>query len=190
MRLADSLDLKDYVVTFKNLLSYDTCEQLIAWLKTLPESDSPWDGWTVAEAAVGHDRNEVTDHRTCHFTMINENRAPNYESIRMALEHVNDRYPFYHQSHSITGIQIMRYQAGHKFKEHVDHYSGAPRTLSITIGLNKDYEGGRLSFWQGRYEPPLSEPGDAVVFPSNLCFPHQVEPITEGTRYSLVVWTQ
>ena len=190
MQTANSLACQDYVVTYKGLLSRDTTTQLMLWLPTLPESQNPWDGWCVGESATGHDTNAVTAHRTCHYTMINENRAPNWEAIRMGLTHIWETYPFYHQSHTLTGVQIMRYQPGHKFREHTDHYSGAPRTLSIIIQLNDQYEGGRLSFWQGRYAPPMTEPGDAVVFPSALCFPHQVEPITKGTRYSLVVWTQ
>tara|TARA_B110000503_G_scaffold89663_1_gene135749 strand:+ start:1428 stop:2003 length:576 start_codon:yes stop_codon:yes gene_type:complete len=191
MKIADSLDIKDYVVSFKNLLSNDTCEQLMSWLRTLPESADPWTGWAVSEAAIGHDSNAVTDHRTCHFTMLNAQRAPNFANLNLALTHVNEHYPFQHNSHSITGIQVIRYQAGHKFKEHIDHYSGGLRTLSISILLNDDFTGGGLSFWQGRYVPPgFTQAGDAVVFPSSLAFPHQVEPVTGGERYSVVVWTQ
>ena len=30
--------------------------------------------------------------------------------------------------------------------------------------------------------------GDAIIFPSNFMFPHQVNQITEGTRYALIAW--
>ena len=42
--------------------------------------------------------------------------------------------------------------------------------------------------WQGQYQVPDLRTGDAVVFPSNLCFPHEVRPVTAGTRYVLVTW--
>lgn len=190
MRVADSLNLEDYVVTFKNLYSRETCDLLLAEIAQWPETDSAWTGWQAGEAAVGHDRNEITDHRTCHFTMLTADRCAVYDRVRMGIEHINEYYPFLHKSHAMTGIQVMRYKPGHKFKEHIDHYSGAPRTLSIIAQLNQDYEGGQLSFWQGRHTTAMTHTGDAVAFPSNLCFPHQVEPITRGTRYSLVVWTQ
>jgi predicted 2-oxoglutarate/Fe(II)-dependent dioxygenase YbiX len=191
MKLADSLDIRDYVVTFKNLLSQDTCTQLMNWLTTLPEAENAWDGWEVAKSATGHDKQEITEHRTCHFTMLNEHRAPNFANLEMALHHVNEKYPFQHNSHSHTGIQVLRYQQGHKFREHIDHYSGGPRILSVSILLNDDYEGGQFSFWQGRHSAErFNEAGDALVFPSGLSFPHQVEPITRGTRYSMVIWTQ
>lgn len=191
MRLADSLDITDYVITFKNLLSNNTCEQLVKWLKTLPEAENAWDGWEVAKSAISRDNNAVTDMRTCHFTMLNEHRAPNWDAIMMALAHINEKYPYLHNSSQHTGVSVVRYQKGHKFQEHVDHYSGGLRTLSISILLNNDFEGGKLSFWQGRHTPKSFDGiGDACVFPSNLCFPHQVEPITKGERYSMVIWTQ
>ena len=30
--------------------------------------------------------------------------------------------------------------------------------------------------------------GDALIFPSNFLFPHQVNQITRGTRYALIGW--
>jgi predicted 2-oxoglutarate/Fe(II)-dependent dioxygenase YbiX len=31
-------------------------------------------------------------------------------------------------------------------------------------------------------------PGKLVVWPSNFLFPHSVEPVSEGIRYSVVAW--
>ena len=30
--------------------------------------------------------------------------------------------------------------------------------------------------------------GDIIVFPSNFMFPHRVEPVTKGNRYSYISW--
>ena len=30
--------------------------------------------------------------------------------------------------------------------------------------------------------------GDIIVFPSNFMYPHKVEPVTKGTRYSYISW--
>ena len=30
--------------------------------------------------------------------------------------------------------------------------------------------------------------GSAVVFPSNFMFPHEVEKVTSGVRYSIMTW--
>ena len=32
------------------------------------------------------------------------------------------------------------------------------------------------------------EQGDLLIFPSNFMYPHKVEPITKGTRYSYISW--
>jgi predicted 2-oxoglutarate/Fe(II)-dependent dioxygenase YbiX len=32
--------------------------------------------------------------------------------------------------------------------------------------------------------------GSIVFFPSNFMYPHMIEPITKGTRYSIVAWLQ
>ena len=30
--------------------------------------------------------------------------------------------------------------------------------------------------------------GDVLVFPSNFLYPHKVEPVTKGLRYSIISW--
>ena len=30
--------------------------------------------------------------------------------------------------------------------------------------------------------------GDILIFPSNFMYPHKVEPVIEGTRYSYISW--
>ena len=32
------------------------------------------------------------------------------------------------------------------------------------------------------------EAGDVIIFPSNFMYPHRVEPVTKGARYSYVSW--
>ena len=186
--LADSTDLRDYVQIYQNLLAPSTCEQIIEWAEQQSDADDAWQGWMVAEAAVSNTENKVTDHRTCHFTMMNETRGVCIDNIEKALRHIQTDYPYHHNATEHTGLQIMRYQVGHKFKEHIDHYGGAERILSVSILLNHDYKGGELAFWQDKHAFRYLCAGDGVVFPSNLCFPHEVKPVTEGVRYALVVW--
>ena len=80
-------------------------------------------------------------------------------------------------------------------KENVN-VRGKIRKLSMTICLSdeKDYKGGEFEF-QPRFEEnpnhiveckEVRQKGSIVVFPSFIW--HRVKPVTEGTRYSLVVW--
>ena len=55
----------------------------------------------------------------------------------------------------------------------------------MTIVLNDNYEGGEFEFF---LETHLikEKTGTVIVFPSYMV--HRVNPITKGTRYSLVAW--
>jgi len=61
------------------------------------------------------------------------------------------------------------------------------RDLSTVLFLNDDFEGGDFVFpeLKVRVRP---EPGMLVCFPSTHEYLHGVEPVTKGTRYSIVNW--
>ena len=67
------------------------------------------------------------------------------------------------------------------------------RKISVTVQLSKpeEYKGGELQFLdlQGNPLKQLHDfkiQGSVIVFPSML--KHRVQPVTDGTRYSLVQW--
>jgi predicted 2-oxoglutarate/Fe(II)-dependent dioxygenase YbiX len=83
-----------------------------------------------------------------------------------------------------SGFDILKYEPGQLIASHVDDLM--PRVLSMSIGLNDDYDGGEFQFWD---EPPFRLPGgSALMFPPNFMYPHQVLPVTRGVRYSMVTW--
>ena len=57
--------------------------------------------------------------------------------------------------------------------------------LSVLGVLNDDYEGGEFVLIDEKID--LSK-GDIIIFPSNFMYPHKVEPVTKGTRYSYISW--
>lgn len=98
--------------------------------------------------------------------------------------------------------QLLIYKPGGHYRPHVDGESlwnspdgpifkkSVDRDLSMIFFLNdggKDFEGGDLIFPECgiRIRP---EKGMLVCFPSNHYFLHGVEPVTKGTRYSIVTW--
>ncbi len=60
-------------------------------------------------------------------------------------------------------------------------------TLTILGGLNGGYDGRDLIFWQDT--PITLKAGEIMIFPSNFLYPHRVDMVTKGTRYSYVSWT-
>lgn len=59
-------------------------------------------------------------------------------------------------------------------------------TLSVLSSLNNDYEGGEFVLFENDVVP--LEAGDMLVFPSTFMYPHKVEPVTSGVRYSCISW--
>ena len=65
--------------------------------------------------------------------------------------------------------------------------AGDIRKISCSVQLSDpdDYEGGHFHISGLRYE---TKKGSAIIFPSNFMFPHEVNRIEKGTRYSIVTW--
>ena len=107
---------------------------------------------------------------------------------------------------SAESSQITRYKKGGFYSFHSDgagchlvKYNNPTnafmhdnvRKLSMTLLLNKSFEGGDFEFASYNKEKcdiasVEMNQGDIVVFPSWM--EHRVAPITKGIRYSLVTW--
>ena len=103
------------------------------------------------------------------------------------------QYNWFNGWNGYSIIKFLKYNEGHKMAQHCDHISslfdgkvkGIPM-LSIVGQLNEDFEGGEFVMWGEKVIEFKS--GDLIVFPSNFMYPHRVEPVTSGTRYSYVSW--
>ena len=97
------------------------------------------------------------------------------------------------KSSKINQIDLLKYSPGGKYEVHTDHYTTSVRSLSIILNLNDDYTGGDLVFTDQKEKEvrrlKLGK-GSIVFFPSNFLYPHMIEPIKKGTRYSIVAWLQ
>ena len=97
------------------------------------------------------------------------------------------------QSIKINQIDLLKYSPGGKYEIHTDHFTTSTRALSVIINLNDNYEGGDLVFTDQK-EKEIKRlklgKGSIVFFPSNFMYPHGIQPITKGTRYSIVAWLQ
>tara|TARA_R110002020_G_C15949352_1_gene745465 strand:- start:92 stop:637 length:546 start_codon:yes stop_codon:yes gene_type:complete len=97
------------------------------------------------------------------------------------------------ESSKINQIDLLKYSPGGKYEVHTDHYTTSTRALSIILNLNDNYIGGDLVFTDQKEKEikrlKLSK-GSIVFFPSNFLYPHMIEPIKKGKRYSIVAWLQ
>lgn len=83
---------------------------------------------------------------------------------------------------------INRYEVGDYAEEHVDSAWRMmnPNYVASTVWitpLNDDYEGGELYFDGELMEQEIGVP---IKYPRKT--PHEIKPVTKGTRYSLVSW--
>ena len=130
----------------------------------------------------------------------------------------NEIQPYIHEANRSAGwnfnwdwsesCQFTKYKPGQYYDWHCDSWDGVYekegptkgkiRKLSVTVSLSdeKDYEGGALEFDFRNNDPhkkrniqickEILPKGSVVVFPSFVW--HRVKPVTQGIRYSLVLW--
>lgn len=114
-----------------------------------------------------------------------------YRKITDVVLHLNENFFKFDLFGLGEGLQFTRYVApsGH-YKRHLDKTTNSTvRKLSLTIQLSdpQNYEGGDLLLHLAdEPDKPSKKQGNMVVFPSYVL--HEVTPVTEGRRYSLVAW--
>ena len=127
-----------------------------------------------------------------------------YDLIWPYMLEANDLAGWRYDITGAEGTQIGKYEEGGFYGFHMDGKSdnfsvyntpenkfkhGNVRKLSLSLLLNDDYEGGDFQFAKANEEvhtPDFNKLGSIIVFPSFMM--HRVEPVTKGTRYSLVSW--
>ena len=131
--------------------------------------------------------------------LINNTPVNEISDLMNIIWHSNAEYiaelnfPWYSSWTGFTGVRWNRYDVDTIMNEHCDHIhsmfdgqrKGIP-TLSVLGMLNDDYKGGELVMFND--EVIECKKGDLFIFPSNFLYPHRVDAVTEGTRFSFVSW--
>lgn len=188
--LMKSFDLRNYLITFPNVLSQEYCESFTEKLKNQE--------WTKHAY-----HNSATDQKTSydddlHIHYLDDDDTDN----RFLMETVYKVLMAYYRQIDLTHfnswagysqVRINKYSKNTRMRKHFDGiksiFDGKLRgdpTLSVLGALNDDYEGGELMFWNDTKIELKA--GNVMVFPSTFLYPHSVEPVTKGTRYSFVSW--
>jgi predicted 2-oxoglutarate/Fe(II)-dependent dioxygenase YbiX len=76
---------------------------------------------------------------------------------------------------------LLKYSTGASIHPHIDW--GPFIHASCTFNLNDNYNGGEFAFFNGQHTITLGK-GDALIFPADSFWVHEVKPVTEGIRYS------
>jgi len=100
--------------------------------------------------------------------------------------------PWFNGWNGHSNVRFNKYSNNQQMALHCDHivdlFEGARRGIPFLTALgvlNDDYEGGEFIMWEDDLK---LKAGDIVIFPSIFLYPHKVNPVTKGERYSFVSW--
>jgi PKHD-type hydroxylase len=149
--------------------------------------------------------------RNSNIVWLNDNWI--YKEIHPYIHEANKLAGWNYDWDFSESCQFTKYKLNQYYDWHCDSWDkpydkpeylnshGKIRKLSMTCQLTdgSEYEGGELQFDCRNYDPHMRDEdkhvltvkeilpkGSIVVFPSFVW--HRVQPVTKGTRYSLVVW--
>ena len=140
--------------------------------------------------------------RMCQIRWLDIEKEKELLELLMGYANMANRESFDIDAKWINEIQFTTYKGSAKESEQgkynwhsdVDFKNPKPfhRKLSITVQLSdpSDYSGGDFQFKKGIDELPIEakNKGTILVFPS--IYDHQITPVTDGIRHSLVTWVE
>ena len=200
-------NIEDYLFHKKDFLSKDFCKSTIEKLKACEWEGHDFTGYETndPEHGFGWQREVKTKHEL-EPEFIGFTSPAWYEDLAQANNFIIKElssalteyirgfgYSWFNGWNGYSVIKFLKYAETHKMAEHCDHISslfdgqikGIPM-LSVVGQLNDNFEGGEFIMWGDKVIP--FETGDVIIFPSNFMYPHRVEPVTKGDRYSYVSW--
>lgn len=181
-----SIQLIDQLLVIPKLLSSFECKTLIDYYDNKKEV-------ALYERNVDANTNQPVS-TTFQVKTIDENTEAYslaYKKVEEALsawlKHLEVFNAFHvsrlaHKLNFPHSLRILKYDTGSFINPHTDFERFG--FASCTLNLNSSYTGGEFSFFNKKYNVELGE-GDALVFPTNLFWIHEVLPILSGSRYAM-----
>lgn len=179
-------NLDSYVKVY-NLIDESICDRTCKLLR-----DIEWNNhrFYSSEGLIDNGNEPQESHQEIETTGIIQ------EKIWLALKRYileDVGFPWFPGWQGFSNLKFIKYLEGTEMSLHCDHihslYDGMHRGIPILtiIGLlNDDFDGGRLMMFDDIHIP-LNK-GDIIVFPSVFLYPHKIEKIKKGTRYSVISW--
>lgn len=182
--------LEDYIQVFENIISPEFCDHIL-------DEYANTDLWTKTLTGSGHDPNA----RNCNViplsekSVISENEVVRINIDKNIFNAVSQCLKLYQENVADTdleiredsGYELLRYNEGEFYVEHTDSFKEIPRAISCILALNDDYVGGEISFFSRELSYKLKK-GSVIMFPSNFMYPHEIQKVLSGTRYSIITW--
>lgn len=188
-------NISNYILKLEKFIDKDICKNTIKELKKVPfETHKFYNSLTGEEKPISGKQelevgiNEYADKILTNYIIMNKIK----QSLEIYIGHYLNM-PWFNSINGYTPVRFNKYKKTRKMALHCDHIhsifdgqrKGVP-ILSILGLLNDDFKGGEFVMFDN-FKMDFKE-GDIIIFPSNFIYPHKVEPVTKGTRYSFISW--
>ena len=177
--------ITDYIGYYEDCMSENICDDIMSH------------NWSMKKSTYANNEGttKTSDERVKMNDVWVEQNMPYYENLKTTFIKVVEKYGTDHKEFSCqhyTNFRLNKYSEGGFMSKHCDniHHShgqkyGFPQ-VSALLFLNDDYEGGEFVVCHDWGIFPKK--GSSIIFPSNFIYPHEVLPITKGTRWSAITW--
>jgi PKHD-type hydroxylase len=202
------MNISNYYWAFKSALTPKFCDEVIKYALSKEETMARTGGFgdkeLTQEQVLNMQRKRKSDLVWLNDTWI-------YKEIHPYVHRANKNAGWNFDWLRSESCQFTKYKHNQYYDWHCDSWDkpykkegpekGMIRKLSVTCQLtdSSEYSGGELQFDTRSYDPHMRDEdkhvitskeilpkGSIVVFPSFVW--HRVQPVTKGTRYSLVIW--
>lgn len=185
----DHASLSKFILVVENVIPNKLCDDIIKEYKKSPE----WEFAGVGGNAVNTSIRNTQAIPISQPRIVNANPkvrsqldARMFDGASSAIISYNEKFPLVRIEED-SGYDLLRYETGQFYVEHVDSFKKHPRAVSCSFALNDNFEGGEFAFFGRKFKYNLKK-GSAIMFPSNFMYPHEIMPVTKGTRYSIITW--
>lgn len=184
-------NVNNYIITFENVMTHALCDAILEEFN----NEEEW-GKTVIGIGEGQVDEKVRTAETIGISfscIIEKNKKVRqkldkyvFASAGLAIRKYNEKFPLAFIQED-SGYELLRYKEGQFYVQHTDSFKARPRAVSCSFALNDNYEGGEFAFFDRELKYKLKK-GSCIMFPSNFMYPHEIMPVTKGTRYSIITW--
>ena len=188
-------NINDYILVFEDIITPELCDAIFNEFS----NEEEWEKTAVAAVSDGgagivNDKIRTAETIILSFPHIiaknpeiraNLDKAI-FASAGLAIKKYNEKFPLALIQED-SGYELLRYKEGQFYVQHTDSFKARPRAVSCSFILNDDYEGGEFAFFDRELKYKLKK-GSCIMFPSNFMYPHEIMPVTSGTRYSIITW--
>jgi predicted 2-oxoglutarate/Fe(II)-dependent dioxygenase YbiX len=178
------MKIEDAIISYNKILPDIFCDKCVEYAEKICVGKLPTiDQNTQYRRVWGKSLSAKTISEQIYFKLVYDQVFNFYQQYKIIFPQV--------RASNLKQVDFLKYTSGGQYLYHTDDSNPTPRSLSIIMNLNDDYEGGDVVFGDQRFKEIKRislKKGSLLAFPSNFLYPHMIEPITKGTRYSIVAW--